>query len=390
MPGFNQKTAWAIIIWSTCSACLVLSNKMVIHGLAFKHPLTLTLMHCAWVSLTLFVACDCLQLLPSVYRSRQAWNLWFRVLPVAALFAASTLMRNAAYAHLPVSMIQIVAGAGPALTYLASCVLGLEAFVPKLGGAVVIMFAGVFVATFQGALTSPFGLALQSGGVMLEVMRSVMLKRIFVDFADTGINFLGVLYLSAPLSMLMLAVPACMWDVGPAVGQMAQANSSLAAALGANVCLAVCVNFASYFFINACSNTTASVTAASKDSVLILGSLLVCQGLSPASLRSLLGYFVSLAGTGAYITFRAALVPVRPSKSNQDLRVDMKKAQLPGVLETDGWAAPVRHWLPQALSVRHSVHDDAHGFSMQHKTLHIDDTSRLDSISAGFPQHGAV
>ena len=55
------------------------------------------------------------------------------------------------------------------------------------------------------------------------------------------------------------------------------------------------------------------------------------QGLSPASLRPLLGYFVSLAGTGACIAFRAALVQLRPSKSNHDLRVDMKEAPVPGV-----------------------------------------------------------
>ena len=303
----KQHFACIVAVWSTCSVGLVVFNKIVMHELNFNHPMFLTWLHCVSVSSVLFIVCDVLSLLPSIYQNPVAGAVWTRVIPVASLFAASTWMRNAAYVHLPISLIQILAGTGPPLTYIMSSVLGLETWNPKLGSAVAVMFAGVFIASFRGVSASAVGIALQSGGILLEVMRGILLKRIFLDFEAQHVNFLDVLYLSTPVSMALLAVPMWLWDARPSLTQLKQADARLAVALGVNIVLAVGANFASYLFIKSCSNTTASVTDASKDAVLILGSLLLFQGASPANARTFLGYLISLTGTLSYMLVRESL-----------------------------------------------------------------------------------
>ena len=299
----------AMAVWVLCSSAMVLYNKAILHGadLAFPYPLVLTLAHSVGVSVTMFVASEGLHLVASPYQSHEAGALVLEMLPIAAIFTISTWMRNTAFIYLPVSTIQIIGGLAPAVTYVISCIARMETFSWRFAMATMAMFAGVAMATFGSARAPWPGFALQMTGILLEALRGVLLKKKMTYTEDNRLRDLGplpLLYLSAPLSSIIFLLLSPLTDLDAAIQHLRSGGNLLVAALVGNVVLAVCLNFASFVFIKKCTTTTTSVTAMTKDCILVVGCILWLEGFNGDTARSLCGYGVSIMGTVAYVGLR--------------------------------------------------------------------------------------
>jgi drug/metabolite transporter (DMT)-like permease len=225
------------------------------------------------------------------------------VVPVAALFAVATILRNAAFMYLPVATIQLLSSGAPVLAYVLSCLTRLDAFRPALGAAVLVIAGGCAWATSESvaalASSSRRGIAFQVAGLTLEALRSVLLKKVMVRTGPAS-SSLALLYMVAPVACAVLAVPAAVTEMPAAAAFVASGGGTFRALLCINIVMAVCLNLSSFFFIKTCAVTTTSVTALAKDGVIILGSYAVQPG-AVASGRVLVGFGVTLAGTVAYM-----------------------------------------------------------------------------------------
>ena len=312
----------AIITWSACSATLILYNKYVLHGMKFHFPLFVTLLHCLGVSFSLFVASTCFNAFEPPHRMNSFHSLVRSMMPISIMFTIATVMRNFAFIYLPVPTIQIINSSAPAVSYVVSCLVGIEKFSLKMALAVGGISAGVCLSAATAMhLTSTVGAALLFGGLVLESTRGVLLKRLLNN--NASVSPLGLLFLSSTMSFLLLVGPVGLAEARDAFSVIQASGSPLLFLLAGNVFFAICLNFASFNFLKTCSVTTTSITAVSKDCALFFVSSYVLQGgshFSPSPMYSqssfhsstrhtkwnlvAVGYSVSIIATLIYIRLR--------------------------------------------------------------------------------------
>lgn len=243
------------------------------------------------------------------------------MMPISVIFTIATVMRNFAFIYLPVPTIQIINSSAPAVSYVISCLVGIEKFSPKMALAVGGISAGVCLSAATAMrFTSVVGAALLFGGLILEATRGVLLKRLLNN--NGSVSPLGLLFLSSTMSSLLLVGPVGMTEARNAFSVLQASGSPLLFLLAGNVFFAICLNFASFNFLKTCSVTTTSITAVSKDCALFFVASYVLQGSqfsssplpSPSSFSSSqrhekwnlggVGYSVSIAATLIYIRLR--------------------------------------------------------------------------------------
>lgn len=322
-PQSSRSSAtFAIATWSACSATLVLYNKYVLHGMKFHFPLFVTLLHCLGVSVSLFIASTCFRVFTPPLKTNSFAGLARGMVPISIIFTVATVMRNYAFIYLPVPTIQIINSSAPAVSYVMSCLVGIEKFSSKMALAVGAISAGVCLSAASAVrVTSGLGAALLFGGLVLEATRGVLLKRLLND--NGSVSPLGLLLLSSTMSSLLLAGPVGLTEAKDAFPVLQASGAPLLYLLAGNVFFAICLNFASFNFLKTCSVTTTSITAVSKDCALFFVSSYVFPGghfSSPlASFRSsfsaaaqrhgklnlaVVGYSVSIVATLIYIRLR--------------------------------------------------------------------------------------
>jgi drug/metabolite transporter (DMT)-like permease len=179
MKASRSSALVAIITWSMCSATLVIYNKYVLHGMKFHYPMFITLLHCLGVSVSLFLASMCFNLFEPPHKMNSISTLVRSMMPISIIFTVATVMRNFAFIYLPVPNIQIINSSAPAVSYIISCLVGIEKFKSKMAFAVGGISAGVCLSAASAMRsTSSFGAALLFGGLVLEATRGVLLKKL--------------------------------------------------------------------------------------------------------------------------------------------------------------------------------------------------------------------
>jgi Triose-phosphate Transporter family len=311
-PRFQISAAFlAILTWTFCSATLVLNNKFVLHAMNFRFPLFVTMLHCFGVSTSLYVASSWFRLFEPPQKMESFPILIKKMVPISLIFAVATVMRNYAFISLPISTIQMVNSCSPALVYVFSCVARLDRFSTKMAVAVSGISAGVCLSAtsvMRTTKTSATGTALLFGGLILEATRGILLKKMLLNSIRVdGAGTMGLLYMSSTLSFLFLAGPVALTEAKQVFLVLRSSAVPLPPLLAGNVFFAICLNFASFNFLNTCSVTTTSITAVLKDFALFFVSLVVLQGgTSSFSLLNIgvAGYTLSIISTLMYIRLR--------------------------------------------------------------------------------------
>jgi len=293
---------------------MVLYNKFVFHAMNFRFPLFVTMLHCLGVSASLYVASSWFRLFEPPQKMESFPFLIKSMVPISLIFAAATVMRNYAFISLPISTIQMVNSSSPALVYVFSCVVRLDRFSTKMAVAVGGISAGVCLSAtsvMRLPTASATGTAaLLFAGLILEATRGILLKKMLLKSSCVdGVGTLGLLYVSSTLSFLFLTGPVAMAEAKQAFSVLRSSPVPLLPLLAGNVFFAICLNFASFNFLNTCSVTTTSITAVLKDCALFFMSLVVLQGgtSSPSSSFSnagVAGYSLSIFSTLVYIKLR--------------------------------------------------------------------------------------
>ena len=111
------------------------------------------------------------------------------------------------------------------------------------------------------------------------------------------------------MSFLLLLGPVALTEANEAISVLRASPMPLVPLLAGNVFFAICLNFASFHFINTCSVTTTSITATLKDCALFFTSsfLLARHAERVAGFNNSagqIGYLFSFLSTIVYIRLR--------------------------------------------------------------------------------------
>lgn len=311
-PRFRASAAFlAILTWTFCSATLVLYNKLVLHAMNFRFPLFVTMLHCFGVSASLYVASSWFRFFEPPQKMESFPALVKKMVPISLLFAVATVMRNYAFISLPISTIQMVNSSSPALVYVFSCIARLDRLSTKMVVAVSGISAGVSLSAASAmrlTTASAAGTWLLFGGLVLEATRGILLKKMLLNSIRVdSVGTLGLLYVSSTMSFMFLAGPVALTEAKQVFSVLRSSPVPLLPLLAGNVFFAICLNFASFNFLNTCSVTTTSITAVLKDCALFFVSLGVLQGGTssfPISDVGVAGYSLSIISTLMYIKLR--------------------------------------------------------------------------------------
>jgi hypothetical protein len=142
------------------------------------------------------------------------------------------------------------------------------------------------------------------GGLILEVARGILLKMLLLNSSADGVGPMGLLYMSSTMSFLFLSGPVALTEAKQVWAVLSSSPLPLLPLLAGNVFFAICLNFASFNFLNTCSVTTTSITAVLKDCALFFVSLVVLQGGTFVPHVGVAGYALSIMSTLTYILMR--------------------------------------------------------------------------------------
>lgn len=288
-------TLYLIVQWIFISSALILYNKYILSTLDFAYPLTLVLMHMA------FVTCA-----TNVWRAL-SWaeipvvslnDVMKHFVPVAIFFGGSLAFSNMAYLFLSVAFIQIMKASTPVWVLAFSIPFGLQRLDRNLCVWILIIVGGVSTASVAQVDADAVGVVFQLLALGCESMRLVLTNAVL---AARGLKLqpIAALYYMAPLCALVLVVP---WLSLEARGVFAHGGAALrrvgALVLVSNASVAFLLNLATVTLIKHTSALTLNVSGVVKDFLLILFSALVNKAI--VTPIQYVGYSVAAVGVLGY------------------------------------------------------------------------------------------
>lgn len=293
--------ALAVAQWMANSTLMIYANKWILKSFNFRHPVYLTFAQTLGISAALAVHAR------FAGRSGTADLLdrdtYLRyVLPVAAMFTASIVLRNYVYLYLSVAAMQLLASAAPVIVFLVTCATGHERMTPPLALAVGIVCFGVGLSSTCEVKIAWQGVLMQVAAMVLEGFRAVRLKT-FIKASGASLDSLKILQLLSPVSAALLYVPAALVDFEDIWKYTQAAGWAVHAALICNVAVAFCLNLSALRMLREVSVLTTSLSGVFKDCVIIWTSLALGDGRLTAT--TALGWLASAVGLCWYARMRS-------------------------------------------------------------------------------------
>jgi hypothetical protein len=191
---------YLIMQWVFLSSTIILFNKWLLSDAKFHYPITLVMMHMTFVG----VCAQTWRRLGWAESPAISWqDVAQRLFPIAALFAASLGLGNAAYMFISVAFIQMLKASTPVAVLLVSFALGLEQSSMRLLGYIVLIALGVATSAYGQLEISAVGVCLQLAAVAAEALRLCLVN---IALTSRGIKLPTITFLSvvAPLCTLAL------------------------------------------------------------------------------------------------------------------------------------------------------------------------------------------
>lgn len=281
-----------ILLWITLSAGVILINKYVLAYAGFPYPVALTLVHMAFCSSLAYVLIK----LGITETAHMDSGMYIRnVLPIAALFAGTLWLGNAAYLYLSVAFIQMLKAMMPITVFAVGVFLGTEKFSVPYALNMVVVAVGVAAASYGELNFNVLGVIFQCSSIATESFRLVLIQ-ILLQQQGIKLNPVTTLYYIAPACFVFLLVPFTVLELPKMThDEGLQINWPLLLGSAAS---AFALNMSVFLLIGKSSALTMNIAGVVKDWLLI--GLSVYMFKSPVSSMQLFGYGIAFLGVCWY------------------------------------------------------------------------------------------
>ncbi|KAL2141075.1 hypothetical protein VTI28DRAFT_2873 [Corynascus sepedonium] len=285
-----------IASWIFFSNLTILFNKWIIDSRGFKYPVILTCWHLIFATIATQVLARTTTLLDGRKKVKMNGRTYLRaIVPIGLLYSASLVCSNMVYLYLSVAFIQMLKAAAPVAVLLTSWAWGVEEPSLKRFLNVLLIVAGVALASFGEIDFSLAGFLFQLGGIVFEAMRLVMIQ-VLLSGDTQKMDPLVSLYYYAPVCAVMniiIAIGSEANNFNPA--DLATAGYGL---LLLNAIVAFMLNVSSVFLIGKTSGLVMTLTGILKNILLVIISVMIWH--TTISWMQFLGYAIALAGLVYY------------------------------------------------------------------------------------------
>lgn len=264
--GFSPKLL--PLVWIFLSSLLTMYNKYVFSYIGIRIPIFLTLIHLSCMSFVAVVINK-----GSCRRAERWWSSRRHLLVLAVCQGASIVLRNNAYMYMSVSALQVLSAFSPAWVYYLSITMGFEPFRLETFCYILGITAGTALASMHTFRAELVGCLLQGSGILLEGVRTVSLKTFIQNNRECSMT--DILMVSSLCSATLLLGPALVMEGDKAYAILELGSSRSGQLILGNAVVAVLLNIVSLEFVRTYPATFLSVSAVSKDLILVFLSPLM-------------------------------------------------------------------------------------------------------------------
>lgn len=279
--------AGCIMLWMILSAFVILLNKFIL-ATVFPYPVTLTVIH-------MFVCSAIAGLLVTAGFAgdvEMEWTTYIRSIPpIALLFCGTLWMGNAAYMYLSIAFIQMLKGAMPIAVFAVGIALGIETYHHYTLLNLVVIGAGVVIASYGELNFDLVGVLLQCASLCTESFRLALIQ-LLLQNRGVKLNPLSTLHYVAPACLAFMLAPLYVVEV-PLLLQLHKIPANPLLLLGSGLS-AFALNMSVFLLIGRTSALTMNIAGVMKDWMLIAVSISLFK--SPVTVTQLSGYAISFAG----------------------------------------------------------------------------------------------
>lgn len=325
-------SAARLTVWLSLSSGVILSNKWLLHPMRFPFPVSLTCWHMAVSAVVGAVAVRS----GVVARQQLSWKTWAKIcLPVGALSAAALFFGNMSFMYLTVSFMQMLKANMPVIIFTVGCLFATETFTLASFSIMVVIAAGVAMATYGELNFSLLGLLCMFSAMSCEAVRLTLVQTL-LQRQDLQLNPLSTLYYIMPISVACL-LPIAFVTESRGLQECRWLTLQALPTLLANAAGAVALNLSIYIVVGTMSALTMKLAAIVKDiglvaiSCALFGDTLTFPGV--------FGYSIALIGVCVY-NYRkiyAQDVPPVSSKLNMKQAPGESEALLPAKSAEGNW-----------------------------------------------------
>jgi len=290
--------AFYIANWIFFSNLTILFNKWFLDTAGFKYPVILTCWHLVFSTLATQVLARTTPLLNGRHKVRMTNRIYLRaVVPIGLLYSCSLVCSNLVYLYLSVSFIQMLKAAAPVAVLLTSWIWGVVTPSMKTFYNILLIVAGVGIASFGEIEFSWVGFVFQMAGIVFEAVRLVMIQVLLKGDEDAQqMDPLVSLYYYAPVCAVMNLFVA--WASEFKTFQMQDLYRTGFPMLLLNAAGAFMLNVSSVFLIGKTSGLVMTLTGILKNILLILASIIIWH--TSITFMQFIGYSVALFGLVIY------------------------------------------------------------------------------------------
>lgn len=257
------------LVWIFLSSLLTIYNKYLFSYMNINVPIFLTLMHLSCMCIVAFgiKTCSTSYVEKGTFSNRSS-SMYLLAMSICQ--GSSIVLRNRAYKYMSVSALQVLTAFSPAWVYYLSIVVGFETFRTEnfiyiLGITTGTVFASL--ANFHAEFT---GCSLQGAGILLEGIRTIILKLFLQNNPQHSIA--DIILRTSLFSVMLLVFPAYAVE-GEKISHLLEGQfSGLPQKILGNAAVAVFLNLVSIDIVRQYPAILASVTAVSKDFILVFFS----------------------------------------------------------------------------------------------------------------------
>lgn len=281
-----------VSIWIGLSGTVILYNKWILAYYGFPYPIALTIWHMTFSSGLAFAVVR----LGYVEACNMSAETYVKaVVPIGACFAGTLWLGNAAYLYLSVSFIQMLKALMPVAVFIVGCVLGTESYDQNTMANMLVVSAGVAIASYGEINFVVIGVLLQMISICTESTR-LTLVQILLQSRGLKLNPVTTLYYIAPCSAGFLLVPFALLEAKTLFNDP-QVNYDVFTFLS-NAAAAFALNMAVFLLIGKTSALTMNIAGVVKDWLLIGLSVFLFH--SAVTSINLGGYMVAFLGVCWY------------------------------------------------------------------------------------------
>lgn len=256
------------LCWTLFSSSLTLYNKYLFSTININIPFSLSCLHLLCIALVTLVINQ-----GSIRIPRYASLLHLST--IALYQAFSIVTRNKAYAYMSVPAMQVFSAFSPAWVYWLSIFMMFETFRMESFLYISGITAGAILASIRDFRANLTGICLQGSGILLEGFKTLLLKRFLQR--NSGLGITEILFLSSCFSTIFMLVPAVIFE-GQRISQILSFTSlGLESLILGNAVVAVLLNIVSMEFVRFYPATILSLSAVSKDIILVFLSPFIFQ-----------------------------------------------------------------------------------------------------------------